>query len=203
MSGPPGTLEMVDPGGPTYMTGIHVLSFVPGYPEELLPGPGIIRDGTVLTPGTYTFTSPGGSYEGPLSVPGSGPFSISLTLPELLDWTNRDALGEIDRSQPLTITWANGVPGGWINIAGTSIFGVGGYGPVGLTFSCWTDAAAGSFTVPPEIVSALPASIETDSPATSSLFLAQWIFEDRFTLSGVDVGRAVSADSIYKTVRFH
>jgi uncharacterized protein (TIGR03437 family) len=200
MSGPPGTYDLIDGGAPDFPTGIQSLDFIPGYADDVL---GVIRDGTVLGAGTYTFTSPGGSYEGFFPIPSSGPFSVALILPELLDWTNRDALSAVDRTQPLTVTWSNGVPGAWMNIAGTSIFGVGGYGPIGMTFSCWTDAAAGSFTVPPEILAAMPASVDTGAPVGSSLSLAQWIFEGRFMPSGIDVGRTVSSDSIQIPTTLH
>lgn len=200
MTGPPGTYDLIDPGAPYFQTGTQSLTFIPGYSSDV---PGIIADGTVLTAGTYTFSSPGSSSDDSLSYPASGPFSVALILPELLDWTNREALGNIDRSQPLTVTWSNSVPGAWLNIAGTSIFGVGDNGTLGMTFSCWADAAAGSFTVPPEILAAMPASVDTDAPVASSLFLAQWIFQGRFTPSGIDVGRMVSSDSIQIPTMFH
>lgn len=200
MSGPPETYQLVGEGAFDFPTGIQSLTFNPGYSDE---NPSVITDGTVLNAGTYTFTSPGGSYDGPISVIRTGPFSVALILSELLDWSNRDALSDFDRTQPLTVTWSNGVPGALMNMAGTSIFGVGGYGPIGMTFSCWTDATAGSFTVPPEILAAMPASVDTNPFVSSSLFLTQWIFEGRFTVSGIDVGRFVAADSIYKATHYH
>ena len=198
LNGPPGSFPMHNIGflAPSE---IQNLSFVPGYEEDQ---EGLIRDGTVLTAGSYTFSSTGGSYQGPLPVANIPPFTLSLTLPELLDWTNRDSISEIDRTQPLTLTWANGVPGGWVGILGSSVF-VGGGGQLASTgFGCWADAAAGSFTVPAEILSLLPSSAETMYADSNSLGITQWIFEPRFTLPGIDVGRVVSVDSIYKSVRF-
>jgi hypothetical protein len=72
-----------------------------------------------------------------------------------------------------------------------------------LTFSCWAEAAAGTFTVPPEIVQALPVSGQPDPFMTNSLQIAQWIFGERFSVAGIDVGRVVSTDSIHIPTVFH
>jgi len=198
LTGPPGSFTLYG-GIDSTLTGIHFLSFVPDYPDDV---PGIIRDGTVLTPGSYTFTASGGTYTGPLPNTNPRPFNPSITLPELVAWTHADGLSEIDRSQPLTVTWKNGVPGGWVQISGYSIFAVADRGTIGMGFTCWADAAAGSFTVPAAVVSSLPPSIDSMGQTGGGLEIGEWIFPGRFTVSGIDAGRLVAVDSISKLVRF-
>jgi uncharacterized protein (TIGR03437 family) len=200
MSGSAGVFQMNRHDAFGFPTGFNSLTFIPDYPE----GPeSIIRDGTVLASGTYTFSAAGSIYDGPLQIAKLNPFSVSLILPALLDWTNQEALAEIDRGRPLTIAWANGVPGAWVNISGTSMYEIASGGSRTLTFGCWTDAAAGTFTVPSEIVRALPASGQPDPFMTNSVRIAQWVFEDRFSVPGLDVGRLVSVDSIQIPTVFH
>jgi uncharacterized protein (TIGR03437 family) len=49
-------------------------------------------------PGEYLLGAPGGRDAGPFKVPGGPPAPFV--------WTNRDAVAEIDRTRPLTLTWS-------------------------------------------------------------------------------------------------
>ena len=195
ISGPPGSFTF--PG--FSFSGNYQLSFIPGFPNDL---EGIIKDGTLLTPGTYTFSASGGPASAPFPRTPVGPFSASIVMPLLFEWTNRDSLNVIDRSQPLTLTWTNQVPGAVVQIAGFSTFARTNNGPLNLGFECWADAAAGSFTVPPEILASLPPSQELFPDAASSLGITLWSFGSAFTAPGLDSGRIATADSISKPVSF-
>ena len=144
----------------------------------------------------------GGTYSGPRAITNIAAFSVSMTLPELLDWTNRDTFSDIDRSQPLTIIWKNGVPGGWVQISGYSNFAVGDGGLLSWGFTCWADATTGSFTIPAAILSNIPPSIDDTGQTGGGLAIGQWIFPGGFTVSGIDLGRLVTVDSLSKLVRF-
>ena len=146
-----------------------------------------------MTLGSYTFKGSGGAQV--------GPFSASVDYPQL-EWTNIESLQEIDRSQPLTLTWQNGPPGALVRIRGGSTFTRVNNVPLGLSFMCWADAAAGSFTVPPDIVASLPPSIETPDFASGFLSLILTSFGGRFAATGLDMVRIEPSDSISKPVKF-
>src|SRR6185312_7543658 len=62
--------------------------------------------------GTFTFTGLGGK--------DVGAFTATLNLAALLNWTNPGAAANIDRSQPLHVTWTGGSPGSYVYIVGAS-----------------------------------------------------------------------------------
>ncbi|MBI3935064.1 MAG: hypothetical protein HY316_10270 [Acidobacteria bacterium] len=196
LSGPPGSFTF--PG--FSFSGIYQLSFVPGFPN---PPDGLIIDGTVLTPGTYTFSAtgePSGNLPSPR--PTVGPFSASIVMPPLFEWTNKRSFTVIDRNLPLTITWTNQVPGAVVRITGSSVFARLSNSPLILGFECWADTAADSFTVPPEILASLPPSQELFTNSAGSLGISLWTFGSAFTAPGLDSGHISTADSISKPVSF-
>ena len=102
-------------------------------------------------PGPYTITSPGGK-----EVPA---FSASLTIPSLATMTSPppDATNPaiVTRANGLTVTWTGGSQNGFISIDGSSA--TDGSFTTGASFHCLAPAAAGSFTIPANILLALPA----------------------------------------------
>jgi uncharacterized protein (TIGR03437 family) len=113
-----------------------------------VPGSGV---GTpVIAEGNHTLSGPGG-----VDV---GPFSATVAVPTPLSWTNRDTIGEVDRSQALSLTWTGG-GSGVVAINGASLLLVGGTvaDPIfdGVSFVCFQNASASSFTVPVSILSQL------------------------------------------------
>jgi uncharacterized protein (TIGR03437 family) len=172
-TGPVGPYDLVTPQG---YVGLYTLTFYPGYPVAT---PGVIGDGTLLKPGTYTFTGAGGSKV--------GPFTVSLDAPFTFEWTNRDSITAIDRSQPLPVTWTGGTAGGYVSIQGQSSIVAG----VGAAFSCWVDAALGSFTVPASILSALPASyLDSHGKPQGALTVVESVNGQTFKPDGIDYGIA-------------
>jgi uncharacterized protein (TIGR03437 family) len=141
---------------------------VPGIPG--LPA-GVLQSAPVLTPGTYKFTGSGGS--------GVGAFSTSRTYSGGLTWTNKDSISSIPRGQGLTVTWTGGDAGeedAWIfgsSIAGVDVSGLGlteegklqeASDAYGAAFFCQADLSRGSFTIGPEVLSALPPSASITTP---------------------------------------
>ena len=157
-------LSISGPGGQKSVTtaqnGAPLGSYLPLYS---------LRNQLYLSPGTYSVTTNGGA-----NVPG---FTTSVAVPPALNWTNRDQITTVDRTQPLTINWSGAVSGQPVEI-----LGVGSDLPTNSSalFFCVVPAGATSFTVPPQALSALPAAranplaskdviyIMTTSPSTFS-----------------------------------
>jgi hypothetical protein len=109
----------------------------------------------------YGFTTgdiPTGSY----TFSGSGrdlTFSVTVTVPGHPTFTNRAALAQIDRSQPLTITWTGGAPSQFVMIAGYSNHANTGLPPQIVTankgFTCSEAAEKGTLTIPSYILEGL------------------------------------------------
>jgi uncharacterized protein (TIGR03437 family) len=105
MSGPIGSYSLVES-----LPGFYGIAFSP---SSATGSPGLVTDGTVLEPGSYTFTGTGGK--------DVGAFTASVSLTAKMNWTNRPAVpATITRSQPLTITWTNGSSGALVSIIGQS-----------------------------------------------------------------------------------
>jgi len=174
--------------------GLHTLSFIPPFGGIQVPGiPGTVTDGTVLNPGNYTFTGTGGS--------DVGAFNVSMNFPALFEWTNRGSINNVNRSQPLTITWTGGLAGYQIIITGTSPLSIETVG--GAYFICVANATAGTFTVPASILSAIPPSAPGFGGApTGSLTVGHVRFGDRFNVSGVDLAITSYLDFIGGAVAY-
>jgi hypothetical protein len=132
--------------------GTQVLARLPEgeYEKDLGGGyPGEVQLPPFLSPGTYTIDNGAGGFE-------VGPFRATLSFPAPLNWTNRDSLQNISRSEDLKLTW-NGADANteFVVIVGTST----DYDKnARATFTCTERADAGAFTVPQMFLSALPAS---------------------------------------------
>jgi len=173
--GPAGSYTLISP-----QPGDYQIAFEPA---ETNAEPGLINNGTVLTPGTYTFTG----------TPGTdiGAFNVSIALPSPMNWTNRPTTpSTISRSQPLTINWTNGFPGALIAITGQSSASLG----VGAGFTCWADATAGTFTVPAAILQALPPTYSAGGIPQGSLDVNQEYTGPNFTAPGIDIGTTAFAN---------
>jgi uncharacterized protein (TIGR03437 family) len=107
----------------------------------------ILPNTLYLSPGAYTMTSSGGT--------DVGPFSASFNIPQPLTWNNRNQLTTLDRTQPLTISWTGGDTGQEI-----AVVGVGEDLPTNSSavFKCVALPGASSLTVPPDLLSNLPAT---------------------------------------------
>lgn len=102
-----------------------------------------------LTPGVYTMSNGAGGAD-------VGAFNFTKTIPTFIDWSNRDAISNVARLQPLTVTWTAGqAQSGLVIISGLS-YSVPK--KVSSSFFCYADPAAGTFTVPAYVLSAMVAS---------------------------------------------
>jgi uncharacterized protein (TIGR03437 family) len=177
MSGPIGTYSLVEP-----LPGFYGVAFSP---SSGAGSPGLVTNGTVLEPGSYTFTGTGGK--------DVGAFTASVSLTTKLSWTNRPAVpATISRSQPLTITWTNGSAGALVSIIGQSSVSLG----VGAQFTCWADATVGTYTVPAAVLAAIPATYSDMGNAQGGLTVEQIFPSTSFTAPGLDYTYTEIVDSI-------
>jgi uncharacterized protein (TIGR03437 family) len=106
--------------------------------------------GNFLSPGAYTVTIPGGA--------GVAASTISLTIPAMPVMTSPAP----DAATPLSVTRANGLPVTWSGGSGTGLIRILGTSAAdntftsGASFRCLVPVAAGTFTIPPSVLMAMP-----------------------------------------------
>ncbi len=156
------------------------------YEEENLGGGIPWGDGEVnppyLVPGSYVLKGVGGA--------DVGAFQATLNLPPPLNWTNEDQLNDINRAQPLTVTWEGGNDTTErVTVVGVS---VDSDKRVSASFVCTEKPSAGTFTVPARVLSSLPASSVWSGEGwpTGMLAIATQPFAEtvRFSAPGLDAG---------------
>jgi uncharacterized protein (TIGR03437 family) len=118
--------------------------------------------------GTFTFKGSGGSQVGAFTT------SVSYTNP--LVWTNSSAITAVNRASGQSINWTGGAPASFVYIGGTSSSST-----ASASFVCYAPVSAGSFTVPPYVLLALPAGNGTLGVTNESTPVS-------FTASGLDFG---------------
>jgi uncharacterized protein (TIGR03437 family) len=166
----PGSLlgaELLNVGPPFDLTGPNgkvtldypVASYRAG-PLGGLISNNILPNTLYLSPGSYTMTGSGGT--------DVGPFSATFNIPQPLTWNNRNQLDVVDRTQPLTISWTGGDTGQEI-----AVVGVGEDLPTNSSavFKCIALPGASSLTVPPDVLSNLPATRQNPLQSKGIIYL--------------------------------
>jgi hypothetical protein len=144
-----------------------------------------------LNAGTFTVTGPGG--------PEVGGFTASIAIPNSLNWTN-STITDITRSAGQAITWSGGDPNGSVLIVGSSTTGT--TDSIGASFQCYANAAAGTFTVPAQVLLALPVSATVSGVPTGSLAVGQYGTPKAFSASGIDYGYLIYTNLNVKTLNY-
>jgi uncharacterized protein (TIGR03437 family) len=137
--------------------------------------------GNYLDAGSYTVTGPGGA--------DVGSFSASVNIPTALVWTNQSSITTVNRASGVTVTWTGGDSASLVEVVGAS-YSIDASENVALgVFTCYAPVAAQTFTVPPPVLLALPAS-STVSGFTipGSLSLYNSTAPVLFSASGLDYG---------------
>lgn len=143
-----------------------------------------------LSPGKYTVAGSGGKDVGAVKV--------SIQLPSPFNWTNRDQLTTVDRTQPLTLSWSGAPNGETMEIFGeNSDLATNS----SAAFYCVAPAGATSFTVPPQVLGFIPATRPNPLGSTSIIFLISST-TSAFTAQGLNVGVAAATYKTGKTVVF-
>jgi uncharacterized protein (TIGR03437 family) len=147
--GPNGAKQMPQKEA-TYSATFGSSSSIPGLPASPL----------YLDPGNYTVDNGNGGID-------VGPFKLNLVVPPTFKWTNQDAITNIDRTQPLQITWSGGDPNAQVQVLGGSSAGSNAT----VSFFCYGKVSDLSLTVPPAILSLLPVSTVTSGSPNGLLIV--------------------------------
>jgi hypothetical protein len=147
-----------------------------------------------LEGGSYTISGPGGK--------DVGPFTVNLTLPSPVVWTNRDQINAVDRSAGVTLTWSGGNASQLIIIAGGNLDqkteAAGG-------FLCLVSAGDRTFAVPRSVLAGIPPTAPSQDPEDSlgGLALGTLLGDlPKFTASGLDAGYVVYGVLQAKTLTY-
>ena len=160
------SLTLSGPGGDKVL----VRTVTPGQPTDyfLSIGPGY------FSPGKYTVSGSGGA--------DVGQFQAALTILPLPVWTNPSDANTVNRASGLTINWTGGASE-YVAIQGgaftdTSL-------NTGAVFSCIAAGEAGTFTIPANVLLALPAVAASPNGFVQ---FQPGTFPVTFTASGLSIG---------------
>ncbi|HEY4363009.1 MAG TPA: hypothetical protein VGN17_18715 [Bryobacteraceae bacterium] len=145
------------------------------------------------TPGAQLFIpAAGGMFQ--FKVAGGtevGTVTASVQAANPLVWNEQTTLTAVSRSQPLTVSWTGGVPGGFVLIQGGTF--AGPTGDVFTSFGCTEAVEAGHYTVPRDVMASMVASMVTPplNLPTGSLTVQSFTSPARFTAAGLDLGSII------------
>lgn len=156
------------------------------------PFAGTLGDQLALDPGDYTLSGSGAD---------TGAYQARLRVPAPFTWTNRDTIDVVDRSKPLTLYWTGAGPAQRLAVIGAS---VDLPTSASAMFYCVIAPGETFFTVPPEVLSALPATRSDPLQSKSVLYLTNMPMANAtaFTAPGLDTGLAAAVFQSGKTVTF-
>ena len=161
----------VDAGSSFTVTGPNgskVLTGTPGSLTTLSP------TGTYLSPGAYTITGTGGADIGGFSAPFNIPAAPVVTNPA------NYALPPVTRSSGLTVAWTGSAPNAFVQIQVSAV--TDSTNTNGATAVCNVASSAGTFTIPPYALLAIPAA------NIGNGFQFQQQTEAGFTAKGLNLG---------------
>jgi hypothetical protein len=131
--------------------------------------------------GTFRFNAPGGVDVGPAEA------TIAANNPVV--WNEHTTITNVSRSQPLTVTWQGGNPGGLVIIQGGSFAGASA--EIFTSFGCTAPVEAGRYTVPRDVLASMVASTTLGGIPTGTLLVQHFTIPARFTATGLDHGSIV------------
>lgn len=178
-------LSLQGPGGQQSVTisqNVAALgSYLPlyGYPNQLY-----------LMPGAYTVATNGGA--------NVGGAKASVTVPSAPAWTNEDDITAVTRSEGLTLTWSGAVANQPV-----TILAVASDLPTNSSALAYCVAPAGSvsFTVPAQVLAALPPARVNPLASKDVVYLFS-ANPSTLSASGLSAGAASGAYVLGKTVTF-
>jgi uncharacterized protein (TIGR03437 family) len=148
----------------------------------------------INTSGSTTVSASGGA--------GVGKFQVEIPAAPPLNWTNRLQIGTVDRSQPLTVTWATDGLQNALMVIAVSNYDL----PTNAqrVFVCAANGGDGTFTIPAYVLGALPASRPNVGQSSGEVLLGVFPPQNvvSFTASGLSTGLALEVISSEKTVLF-
>ncbi|MCC6539407.1 MAG: hypothetical protein IT162_17780 [Bryobacterales bacterium] len=153
--------------------------------------PGLPTGELYLAPGEYTVTGEGGE--------DVGPFAARLTVPEDVEWTNRGEFEIVERAAGLRVEWRGGAADQIVTLMGMATVAV--RPAVGAMLVCQARGDAGSITVPPSMLMALPAASGEEDEAVLQLSVAPEK-PTAFEAPGLDRGWAAYTQANLRSTRF-
>jgi uncharacterized protein (TIGR03437 family) len=153
---------------------------------------GLFNDTSYLQPGSYQVSGmPGGDV---------GAFSATVTMPPPLTWINRDQLVNVDRTQPLNLSWSGG-SGAQVAIMG---FGVDLPTDSTTVFGCLAPLGATNFTVPATVLANVPPTRSNPLQSKSVIYIGNFPSPTSTASfsSGLNAGFAAFQYATGKTVIF-
>jgi uncharacterized protein (TIGR03437 family) len=137
------------------------------------------------TGGTFTFNNGAGGAN-------VGGFNTSISLASPLVWTNASSISTVNRTNGVTVNWSGGAPNSYVLIFGSSSASVSYQAtPLTVTFDCIAPVSAGTFTVPPVVLQALPAA-SASGLTSPTLTVENTANPVLFSASGLDLGYVTS-----------
>jgi hypothetical protein len=161
-----------DAGSSFTVTGPNGSKVLTGTPGSL--NATLSPTGTYLSPGAYTITGTGGADIGGFSAPLNIPAAPPLTNPANF------ALPPVTRSSGLTVAWTGGAPNAIVQIQVQAVTDTTNTN--GATALCNVASSAGTFTIPPYALLAIPAA-----NVGNGFQFQQWT-EAAFTAQGLNLG---------------
>jgi uncharacterized protein (TIGR03437 family) len=135
--------------------------------------------GTYFSGGTYKIAAAGGA--------NIKAFTTGFTITQTPTWQNSDQsrlfFAKVARTDGMTLNWVGGSAAYTVEIDGSSSTNnLDNTAGVGATFSCFVPSTAGTFTIPPSVLLAIPAS------ANAEIDFRPTLPPVSFAASGLDVG---------------
>ncbi len=189
------------PNGTKQLTELELAILGPGYYAAQLGG-GAASDPKsgplYLSQGSYGISNGSGGKD-------VGGFSFTLSVSQPFTWTNQAATTTVNRAAGVTLNWTGGDPNGTVDITGSSYnFALNSTtNSVGASFNCQAPASAGTFTVPPAVLLALPPSATIAGIAVGgNLSIEALSAFQQFSASGLDFGFGFAGQSSDTTVTY-
>lgn len=116
-----------------------------------------------------------------------------------LTWN--DQLTDVTRASGQQITWSGGDPASTVIISGSSQNGTDA-NAVGASFTCFAKVGDKQFTIPAQVLLALPPSAVVSGVPTGALFVGTNTVPKPFTATGLDVGYLIGTTYSLKTLNY-
>jgi len=168
VQGPAGSQTLTDVANP--LTGALTGDYSAMVANSFLPATG----------GTFTFTATGGA--------NVGAFTATISLGNLVTWTNESSITAVTRANGQQITWSGGAPNSFVYVSGNSSSASTG---AFANFVCYAPVSQGQITVPNYVLLALPAgngTIGIANGASPTTFTASGLTAPGVTSGGVSIG---------------
>lgn len=144
-----------------------------------------------LNPGSVSLTSAGGR--------NASPFDLKLKVAPAFTWTNRDAIVEVDRRRPLTLTWTSESPS---EVKLILAMNVDQLTTARAMCYCLANGAAGKFTIQPDFLANFPMSGDIPGEPLNQLMIAAPTLHAPVTLPGIDRLQAMTMFASVSIVRY-